>query len=407
MIYRLSEKPRTIDIKILVSVFFFSLGSYYFYKVGLYVFQMVGVLIAFSLFKNKFLKINNKSFFLLAVFFLYVFFQGSLVASIFGSDNFNITKLSLPLFVFSYLAFSAVVFSGRSAAFHRAFFIVILIHVFFFVFQFCLFYSTSNLIDFLKPFTGEEQRVLGGSYSVAYLPNFARVSGLFNEPGTYSTWMMLFLTLYRLNEKKLGLTSKGFLLEILVVGTVLLSFSSFGTIYSAIYLIGLTLEKKLSFKSVFFVSIMLILFAYFGHEYFYQRFSSGVSDSGLDFRFESIAIYLNKLSVENLIFGYGMFNDVFIKIDSDLVAQDVGLWFTVLSGCGIIGVFLLFLYFIQSVPKDFYAYILVILIMLSKFTLTNALVWVILFYFQFFKTVSKIKSDDIKSRFLLPNRILE
>jgi hypothetical protein len=129
------------------------------------------------------------------------------------------------------------------------------------------------------------------------------------------------------------------------------------------------------------LSFVAIFFAYFGYEYLNSRFSLAESESGLGIRSQAINMYLNNLNPINLIFGLGMFNDFFVKSDSDIVPQDLGLWFTVLTSGGVVGILLLFIFFIIALPRKIRDYSIAIILMLSKLTLTNALVWVIFFYF--------------------------
>jgi hypothetical protein len=233
--YCVSKRSIVIEFSLLVSVFLFSLGSHYFYQIGLYAFQLAGILLALPFFKLDKLSWSKARLFSVVIFFLYFFIHGILLASFSGNDIFGVSKLILPLFVFFYFSFAVVMFYIYPHVFQRVLYGVIAIHVAFFIFQFSWFLITSDVIDFLVPFTGESQRVVGGSYTLSYLSAFVRPSGLFNEPGTYSTWMILLLLLLKSNANRIGFNSKNSILEIFVIGTVLFSFSTFGFIFTIIY----------------------------------------------------------------------------------------------------------------------------------------------------------------------------
>jgi|GEM_PF-1780228 hypothetical protein len=371
------------DLLFLLAVFLFSLGSYYFYQVGLYVFQIIGVLLLFPLFRLSALKIND-GFINILLFFFYIFVWGVVSAIFTDSEVFNLTKFAIPVFVFFYFAFSVVAYYLYPLAFHRALYKVIWLHVWFFIVQFSWFQITATLIDYLEPITGEQQRAIGGSFSLSFMPNFVRSTGLFNEPGTYSNWIITLLLLFKSNVRRLGMLSEDhLLLTAFVIGTVLLSFSAFGYVFSTICVLGIIFEKKINITSILLVAIFIVIVLYFGAEFFGQR--SSEEDSSVMVRVESLAVYLAKLSPKSIIFGYGMFTNIFIFDSKNLVYHDVGLWFGTLVAGGVIGYTLLFSFFIFCFPKDIYAFILLVVIFLSKCPLTSPLVWVVFFYFLLYK----------------------
>lgn len=383
-----NRKNIFLESILFVSIFLFSLGSYYFYQIGFCVFQMIGVLMIAPIYRPHKITLAKSEFLLLLLFFIYIFLQG-IIFLIFSDENsFEMSKLSLPFFVFSYFCFSAVIFCIHPFDSQRALRWVIFTHVGFFIFQFIWFFFTNDIIDFLAPFTGEDQRMLGGSYSLTYLPNFVRMTGLFNEPGTYSSWMILLLLLFNANKNRLGLVSENIILEISVIGTVLLSFSTFGFIFSIIYLIGRISEEKLNLKIIIIMTLAGAFFFYFGYEYFDSRFADG--DGGINIRNDVLNLYFGEDLATNLSFGVGIFSNIFAK--KGLVAQDVGLWFTILASGGLIGASFLLLFFKSSLRFRLWDMILLMVVMLSKFSLTQAFVWVIFFFFlmQKLKVVSSV-----------------
>lgn len=369
-----------INFIIFISVFLFSLGSFYFYQIGLYAFQLLGVVILVPFFRLNTIRYKKIKITKAIIFFLYIFLLSSFFAITLGSNSFEISKLGLPFFVILYFSFSVVLFCTYPEIFQRALSATIIVHVIFFVFQFFWFLVTLEMIDFLKPLTGETQRALGGSYSLAYLPNFIRPTGLFNEPGTYSTWMIIMLLLLKSNSIRLDLKPVRTSLEITVIGTILFSFSTFGFIFSIIYIISATAGKEISLKALIALFAFSVFFTYFGFEYFSSRFNLSSNESGIGIRDQAINIYLKNIDPITLLFGFGVFNNIFTKIDVNIISQDLGLWFSILSGSGIFGLIFLAL-MIFNFHKTPCNIALLAILLLSKFTITNALVWFILFYF--------------------------
>lgn len=374
------ESPTTVAW-ITVALFLFTLGSYYFYNLELYVFQVVGVFLALPLFRLRFLNGTHGRLGVLVLIFVYTFFVGAIQASIGSNTIFTPSKLTLPIFFAAWLAFSAVLFGGYPREAQKALRIVIWTHIGFFLLQFLWYIFTFQFIDFLEPFTGESQRALGGSYEVALLPVFLRATGLFNEPGTYSTWMIVLLLLFREHARRLGEQGKDRYLEIVGVGTVLLSFSTFGMIFSSLYILMLLTERKFNVKTIVVVLILVSPLAFVAFEYLGQRMQLGSESSGLGFRFEALTVYAAGVSANALIMGLGMFTDFFTRADPLLVYMDVGLWFVIFISVGIIGTILILAYFIVSVPRNIVAIVLLIVVMLSKLPLTNPLTWVVFSYY--------------------------
>jgi hypothetical protein len=374
------SNSRFISIIISISIFLFSLGSYYFYQVNLYVFQIVGMALLLPFFKLSAMKSQYVKVLKLVVFVMYIFFVSSLSSLFYGSDTFGLSKLAFPLLVFLYFSFAVVIFKIYPEAFQRALTYTILVHVFFFMFQFLWFLTTFEMIDFLQPFTGEVQRALGGSYSLTNLSNFIRPTGLYNEPGTYSTWMILLLLLLKSHSSELGLKAPSFAFEMLVITTALFSFSTFGFIFSLVYMISHVMEKKISKKTFFALIVVVAFFINFGYEYFISRFSLSDDLSGVGIRSHIIQIYLDRSDLFSVLFGFGIFNNIFTKIDADLISQDLGLWFSLLSGVGVVGILLLASVIVDT-KKTNYNISIFIILMLSKLSLTNALVWVVFIYF--------------------------
>lgn len=220
------------------------------------------------------------------------------------------------------------------------------------------------------------QRAFGSTYDLGfYLINF-RPTGLFNEPGTYSTWMMLIYIIYKLNLVRLGENKKQLLFDILFTLSVFLTFSIFGFIFLAIYLLSSASNNlKKSYKYLILFSAIYIFYLYIN-----ARFSSNIiyaRDTSIDFRQMAIILYYNNLDLINIFFGLGVFNDFFLNYN--IVGKDLGFLFSALTSTGLIGLILL-IKSIYSRKTILYAYPLIIVLCLTKFTYTSALIWFAIYY---------------------------
>ncbi len=370
-----------VDSFFLISVFLFTLGSHYFYQVGLYLFQITGILMLIPFFRVNCINLKSINLYVLMVFFTFSFCYGSFIAVNEGSISFSASKLFLPLFVFLWLGFASIIFCTYPLNFNHALRNVIWIHLIFFYIQFFWYITTLQAIDVLEPITGEPQRLIGGSYSAGYMAKFARMTGFYNEPGTYSSWIAILLLLLKANTRKVDQDINYYYLQAFALGSMLLSFSTFGLVFSVICLFSIIYEQKFNLWSVVYIIITIALFSYLSYDYFEYRFSLNENSSGIGSRSQVIDLYLSGLTIKTILFGYGIFNDFFSIYGNFLVYQDVGFWFYILSTTGVVGFFLLSLFLFLSVPKNAVSLALAIVLMLSKFTLTSALVWVVLYYF--------------------------
>jgi len=353
------------------SFFLFSLGSYYFYQINLYLFQLIGILFFLLVGNKNSFKLDLNIFVLIA----YIFFS-SVILSIFNSSHLTLSRILLPVLLFSYCVFLNIFFIQYSYASNRAIYFALSLNLFFFYLQFFCYVIFGIYIDYLEIITGEVQRAFGSTYDLGfYLINF-RPTGLFNEPGTYSTWMMLIYIIYKLNLVRLGENKKQLLFDILFTLSVFLTFSIFGFIFLAIYLLSSASNNlKKSYKYLILFSAIYIFYLYIN-----ARFSSNIiyaRDTSIDFRQMAIILYYNNLDLINIFFGLGVFNDFFLNYN--IVGKDLGFLFSALTSTGLIGLILL-IKSIYSRKTILYAYPLIIVLCLTKFTYTSALIWFAIYY---------------------------
>lgn len=320
------------------------------------------------------------------------------------------SRLFLPVLIFLCYWFACAACQSPKK-FVDAIKLVILIHCLFFLAQFLVFLFSGYLIDYLEPITGESQRALGGNYEIAILPNFIRATGLYNEPGTYSTYLMLFLVFSKDLEKIAGFRSIGKPVELLVLITVMLSFSNFGFIFVGFYLFfsffaNTGFSKRSGFQlSKFLFNIFLmaaILFCGFiFYEYFQQRFFSSSSESGIEFRIFGLMNVLTNVDWVEMLFGKGFSAPVETYDGVPLPIQDIGFWFGIIYHVGLVGAIVMSLCIFSSIPGFFrewsansYFFCLVVFLLLCKLGFTNPIVLIVLAYASVRGVVAKRNAEQ-------------
>lgn len=328
-------------------LFLISLSSFYFY--GLNISLPPAIAAVFSLAAMPIFLKRQVAKELVSLGFLFAFF---VYLTVFGAililDDGDFLKnrfFAMPLFVG--VVISSVFFLVHDRkVFASSIKFVICAHLFAFYIQVISYYAGFGFIDYLQAVTGEEQRAFGGSYEIDFLGGlFLRPTGLYNEPGTYSTAMMLMFLLYERIKKSVvdEKSNKELLLTILVIFSVLISFSVFGLLFVFIYIANLIRDSKKSFLIFFLIVLVVAPIVY--EVYLFPRFFSGqYSDDGIGFRSEILYKYLD-LALSNpinLFFGFGFFTNTENNF-GDYVVNDVGLLFFVLLQSGMVGLVIFFI----------------------------------------------------------------
>jgi hypothetical protein len=371
---------------IFLAIFLTTLGSHYFYQVGVYVFQVVGLIFLIPFCRRWPLSVKSVGLLGLVYFFLYVYII-NFVYLVLGINNFAGGKAVFPLLVLLCYWFVAALYS-EPFRFLNALRIIITIHCLVFFIQFFSYLLFGVFLDFIEPLTGESQRAFGGSYEISVLSRFIRTTGLYNEPGTYVTYMMILLVLFKdfcilVDSQNLD----RWWVEVLVITTTLLAFSNFGYIFLLIYALvvyGSLRTSKL--RLLLFFSLLAAGGVVF-FEYFQQRFAYGRTDTGIEFRIFGVLSFIQNLDWWEFLFGRGFSANIVFWNGEIVILQDIGMWFGLFYYFGIFGVLLFVFYLnlsLRSMPKNTlnksYLVCLVIFLLLSKLVLTNILLLIVLFY---------------------------
>jgi hypothetical protein len=380
-----------MKLYIIVWFFLISLSSFYFYGLNVALPPVIAAVLSFlslPIFLKKLKFADFSKFKLLFVFFVYVVIFGLLMSVAFQSIYYSR--------VFGFFLFASVMinvifyFKVYEDYLYLAIKNVLILHLVAFYIQVFFHYFGLGYIDYLYVFTGETQRAFGGSYNADIFgqAGFVRPTGLFNEPGTYSTVIFLIFLFGSSCGVFVGKKYGNGLIYFTLI-SIFMSFSVFGMLYIFIYcLYLLRYNLKFIFPIIIFASF-LFSFAY--DIYLYPRFFSGMYDeNGLGFRFNAISDFISYAS-GNLwvaIFGFGFLTDFSVFFE-DYVWADLGLVFYGLVVFGVFGQFML-------IGSIFGRYIfknhvlpLCIVFMLSKIPITSMLFWVLLIGISYLANHSK------------------
>lgn len=371
-------------LKILLSgwLFLISLSSFYFYSINIALppaFAAFIALIAVPLMLGKSVLKELLKIKLLLIFFALLIVFG-LGLTLDDADVLVNRFAALPLFVGVVVCWLFFLIRHKEVLF-RSLKFVIQIHLLAFYLQVISFYSGLGYIDYLFGITGEYQRAFGGSYSIDILGGaFIRPTGLYNEPGTYSTVLMLLFLLYERVGKTISsqVSSNDWLFVAATIFSVLISFSVFGMIFVVIYIVNSIRNSKSAFF-IFFALLLLLLSAIYEVYLFPRFFSGGYSDNGTDFRSEIISQYLGQISENpiNFIFGFGFFSDLAVRFDG-YVLNDVGLFFSVLLQSGFLGLCIFLICLFGGLGLSRHNLPLVLIFGLCKISITTMFFWVVL-----------------------------
>ncbi|WP_353327822.1 hypothetical protein [Chitiniphilus shinanonensis] len=257
--------------------------------------------------------------------------------------------------------------------------LAIIIHLAFFWAQVLFYYAGLGFLDYMEPLTGETQRAFGGSYFVLGVP-LIRATGLFNEPGTFTNFVFVLFLLYKNLEKADGTIGP---LDVWVILSMLMSFSVFGLIFTALYLVFYVFQLSPK-RALLLVMLSAPIVVGIYHIYLEPRFFSGVvsTDSGFGFRAEALSVYGQAAmkSISMVLFGVGIFTDASAFLDSELVWNDLGFLFYFVLCSGVAGLLAFVVVTIASRGREISAFhvLMIFAIFLSKISISHFLLWLCL-----------------------------
>src|SRR5690606_12147895 len=217
-------------------------------------------------------------------------------------------------------------------------FFLISVHAFVFYSQFILYYGFGFAFDPLLLIMGYKQSGWGGSFEHEILGKFIWFGGLYNEPGTYSTYMAPVIALFSRYRKK---SASNHFLFLVALMSLVLTFSVFGVVFCAIISV-VVYRRHIVYLAAAFLPIFLVL-VYPYVRYRFVNFAASGGDSGFGFRMHLLNSIFNFISEDiwGFIFGAGLALPEKISIVG--AVNDVGLIIYLVAESG---VFLAILFFV-------------------------------------------------------------
>lgn len=369
-------------IVLAASMFLISLQTYYFYELGVAPFPLLGLAllagVAFAYSPRGFLGTMTTSCKLLLGLPIALVVLGML-ASISEELSILPARLLTPIVALTAALSIQVVVTRDPSGLMLALRLVVIAHLAFFLLQFFVYLATGYMIDFLAPITGEEQRVWSGDYSTPIMSEFARCSGLFNEPGTYVNFVFPSYLAMRALMEEHGDDHRWGWVDVLVIATVILSFSIFGILFLLVWVLGGLVLRFSMPKLLLGIAAVVVAWVVAG-DYVLQRFAHEGGDAGgLGFRAEIFGKLFEGMSADRFFWGYGFLSDL-SNVFADLVLNDVGLVIYTFIVGGAYAVILLLSGFVLGVvlaPRERSPLPLVVLA--SKLSLTSPFFWILAF----------------------------
>lgn len=353
-------KESLITKFLFVCLFLMSLQSYYFYNINmapLPVLSVICLVAILVIFVRTYSITSTHQVFLLILFYIYLFIH----AIYFVFANGEISPLfSVAITFFTFFSFIFILNDRGTHIFIKPIKVVLLIHLMSWYTQFGVWLYSGSYLDFLEPITGEAQRYLslkGLTFGSARMPRF---TGLYNEPGTYSTYIFLLLAVqYRLTGGRFGV------IEALAVVSMFLSMSLFGVVLSAVYgMVVVFVNPKLSPRYKILVVFLIILIAILIYPDIDRRLTS--SYSGVDDRYDYISYIFER---DDLLFGG--------RYIGDFAINDLGVFIYLFAMYGVVGV-LIFGVLVASIISRKIGIgcgILFMAVLATKIKLTYPLFW--------------------------------
>ncbi len=318
------------------------------------------------------------------IYFLLFFIIHSLFVALFNSEYLYPKRVLFLITIIPVCIYSAYLLINKKEQLLEILKLVLTIHLFFMFFQLCFYLVTGEFIDFLESLTGEQQRALGGSYYIDSLGGLrlARVTGLYVEPGTYSTFTMVLYAFYKSLEVDLYRDiSKINWFDIAILSSCVLTFSTYGFIFVGIFMIFSFFKLNYKGKVVLLLSSIPVIY-FVVVNYLLIRFSvSHLDSSGVGFREQGVTIFMDYLqnSPFNLLLGssYLVNFSHLVGVYDRFPFNDVGFAFNFIVHLGILGS-LFVLSMVLPLKKN--KWILVIIILLSKLDITTMLLWFVFPY---------------------------
>lgn len=296
-----------IKIITILIVFLGSLSSFYFPDFGgLRLFEFISFfLLFFVVSKGSFQKVDRN----LLVFFIGIICYAVISVIVSIANNVNVLYLNqfYGVIFTSFMSFYFFLkYKNQSDLLVLGVRYLIVIHTFFFLYQYVNFYFIGNYIDLIKPITGNTQRNIGGVFSG---DTSIRASGLYGEPAAYALNIISFNFILLIKEKKLKI------LNLVSLVTILLSMSASGIIYLllfvALYFLFYNKNAYLKTRLLFIFAILVIAALstrFIKTEYLVAKIMNFKNSESYQYRIGNTFSDLMSFSDFEVLFGRGLGN---------------------------------------------------------------------------------------------------
>jgi hypothetical protein len=371
--YQLPSPLKFIIIK--AALFFSSLVSFYNYELQLAVFPIVSLFLFVILlpeikFDNRFFLRFIHIWFFISLFTLYAVFSSGKLSVVLAT--FVITVSLLGMYV------TTPMIDIREMI-YNSFAFVLLMHICFFYFQVSYWVFTNDVIDLVNYFglgIGEKF-----SSSKAYELNGQRVPrfmGLYNEPGTYSSYIFAAMT-------PLFSTKRYFLLKFFSFLTLIMNASLYGFIFFCLSILLFLLNYKKIKIIIFFAFVLSFLAIFFG-DILADSILLRIFDTQLGFNAREDAL-MRALSLEVFLCG-SLCGGEAIRYSSDISIYLV----IYLSGGFIFLIYFLYIVFSPVKISSGFIYILApAMVLAAKLKILSPFFWLVIFSFVVMRSVSNKK----------------
>ena len=363
-------------------IFLITLRSVYFYSISLAPFPVVGVLLALSIpFLNVGGGFNYIQLRVLLAFFVFLLIS-FIPTIIYGNVYLNsVIGVVLNLLLMASIFYKETLYYNLIKVINS----VLFVHLIFFFIQFFVYHFSGEKIDYLEPITGEAQRMVGFEKIEAGGFSLFRPAGLFNEPSTYSVFMITLLWCVKVAGKE------NILIEKMTLVSILFTFSLSGIIFAIAYYV-LQYYKRIKFFEVLVLLlisfVILLLFGDLFYAYFEHRVMNISNDNSANERLLMFQLFYD-LDASYQLFGSGIGNDII-----DIALTTVPSIFIYFGVVGATIFILLILYSCFSHKVSIESAIFSILITFNFYKISNTYVWL---YFILLLIVSRGRFLEVKN----------